>query len=196
MLIVDGRQRRFCDGLSRRSFLHVGGLALGGACLPQLLAAEQSSGTRGGHKGIIMIYMPRGPPHQDLYDLKPDAPPEVRGEFDPTETSVPGIEICELLPRLAARMHRLAIIRLLVGSDGALASALCSTGYSFGRSPPGGAPLYGSVVSALMGPTSAAIPPCADLSERMRHTPYNIGGPGFWERPMPPSGPTAKSAKT
>jgi hypothetical protein len=179
MLIVDGRQRRFCDGLSRRTFLHVGGLALGGACLPQMLAAEQSAGMRGGHKWIIMIYMPGGPPHQDLYDLKPDAPPEVRGEFDPIETSVPGVEICELLPQLAARMHRLAIIRSLVGSDGAHASALCSTGYSFGRSPPGGAPLYGSVVSALMGPTSAAIPSCADLSERMQHTPYNIGGPGF-----------------
>lgn len=179
MLIVDGRQKRFCDGLSRRTFLSVGGLALGGASLPQLLQAEQASGVRAGHKGIIMIYMPGGPPHQDLYDLKPDAPPEFRGEFDPIDTSVPGVQICELLPKLAARMHRLAVIRSLVGSDGAHASSLCSTGYPYGRPPPGGAPLYGSAVSALMGPTSPSIPPCADLSERMQHAPYNIGGPGF-----------------
>jgi hypothetical protein len=170
MLIVDGRQNRFCDRVNRRTFLHVGGLALGGACLPQLLQAEQSAGVRGGHKGIIMIYMPGGPPHQDLYDLKPDAPPEIRGEFDPIDTNVPGIQICELLPRLAARMDRLAIIRSLVGSDGAHASSLCSTGYPFGRSPPGGAPNYGSVVSVLKGPTSPAIPACADLSERMQHS--------------------------
>lgn len=179
MLIVDGRQNRFCDRVSRRTFLNVGGLALGGVCLPQLLQAEQTAGVRSGHKGIIMVYMPGGPPHQDLYDLKPDAPAEVRGEFDPIDTSVPGIQICELLPRLAARMHRLSIIRSLVGSDGAHASSLCSTGYPFGRTPPGGAPNYGSIVSAIEGPTSPAIPACADLSERMQHTPYNIGGPGF-----------------
>jgi hypothetical protein len=179
MLIVDGRQKQFCDRISRRTFLNVGGLALGGVCLPQLLQAEQSTGVRNGHKGIIMIYMPGGPPHQDFYDLKPDAPAEVRGEFDPIDTSVPGIQICELLPKLAARMDRLSIIRSLVGSDGAHASSLCSTGYPFGRSPPGGAPNIGSVVSAIEGPTSPAIPACADLSERMQHTPYNIGGPGF-----------------
>lgn len=179
MFIVDGQQKRFCDGVTRRTFLQVGGLALGGASLPQLLQAEEAHGASGGHKGIIMIYMPGGPPHQDFYDLKPDAPPEVRGEFDPIDTNVPGVQICELLPQLAARMDRLAIIRSLVGSDGAHASSLCSTGYSFGRHPPGGAPNYGSNVSALEGPTSPAIPACADLSERMQHAPYNIGGPGF-----------------
>ncbi|HLJ12757.1 MAG TPA: DUF1501 domain-containing protein [Planctomycetaceae bacterium] len=196
MQIVDGRQRRFCDGLNRRTFLQVGGLALGGACLPELLKAEEASGVSGGHKGIIMIYMPGGPPHQDLYDLKPEAPVEVRGEFDPIATSVPGIEICELLPQLAARMDRLAVIRSLVGSDGAHASTLCSTGYSFGREPPGGAPLYGSAVSALLGPTDPAVPACADLSERMQHPPYNITGAGFLgsvHAPFRPDGPVREN---
>lgn len=183
MWIFDGPQSRFCDGLSRRSFLQIGGLALGGLSLPQILQAEQAAGTAGApagrHKGVIMIYMPGGPPHQDLYDLKPDAPAEVRGEFEPIETAVPGIQICELLPRLAQRMQRLAIIRSLVGSDGAHASSLCSTGYPYGKHPAGGAPLYGSVVSSLYGPTHPAVPASADLSERMQHMPYNIGGPGF-----------------
>jgi hypothetical protein len=183
MWIFDGVQSRFCDGFSRRSFLQIGGLALGGLSLPQILQAEQAGGANGAkanrHKGVIMIYMPGGPPHQDLYDLKPEAPSEVRGEFQPIDTSVPGIQICELLPRLAQRMDRLAIIRSLVGSDGAHASSLATTGYNYGKHPPGGAPLYGSVVSSLFGPTHPAIPVSADLSERMQHMPYNIGGPGF-----------------
>ncbi len=73
MLTIPGRpQRGFCDGLSRRSFLKIGGLALGGLSLPQILRAEAATGTRLGHKGIIMIFLPGGPPHQDFFDLKPD----------------------------------------------------------------------------------------------------------------------------
>ena len=96
--------------------MQIGGLFLGGMTLPRLLHAEQASSARaasGGvpsgsqrQRGVIMIYMPGGPPHQDMYDLKPDAPSEVRGEFDPIATSVPGIDICELMPRLAQRMDR------------------------------------------------------------------------------------------
>src|SRR5687768_17458363 len=100
--------RGFCDGVSRRSFLSIGVMALGGLSMPDLLAAAASSApAKGpasgglGHKAVIMVYMPGGPPHQDMYDLKPDAPAEVRGEFKPIKTSVPGIEICELLPGLA-----------------------------------------------------------------------------------------------
>ncbi|MFN0052826.1 MAG: DUF1501 domain-containing protein [Planctomycetales bacterium] len=179
MWLMDPPLPSFCDGLTRRGFLQIGGLALGEASLPAILRAEQAAGVFGGHKGIIMIYMPGGPPHQDLYDLKPQAPVEFRGEFDPIDTSVPGVSLCELLPRLAARMDRLSVIRSLIGSDGAHASSLCSTGYPYGKAPPGGAPLYGSVVSSLVGPTHPAVPACADLSERMQHAPYNIGGPGF-----------------
>ena len=78
---------RFCDGVSRRSFLKIGGLALGGLALPQLLEAEARAGIRKSHKAVIMIYLPGGPPHQDMYDLKNDAPSEVRGPFKEIPTA-------------------------------------------------------------------------------------------------------------
>lgn len=70
MLTIFGSQSRFCDGVSRRSFLKIGGLGLGGLALPQLLQAEAQSGLRRSHKAVIMIYLPGGPPHQDMYDIK------------------------------------------------------------------------------------------------------------------------------
>src|SRR5437868_1657374 len=99
MLTIFGKRTpSFCDGVSRRDFLKVGGLSLGGMALPQLFAAESASGIRRSHKAIIMIFLPGGPSHQDIFDLKMDAPSEVRGEFTPISTKVPGIQICEHLP--------------------------------------------------------------------------------------------------
>src|SRR6266705_1814427 len=95
------RSSRFCDGVSRRNFIRIGALGLGGLALPQLLQAEAQSGIRKSHKAIIMIYLPGGPPHQDMFDLKLDAPLEIRGEFKPIKTNVPGLQICEHLPRMA-----------------------------------------------------------------------------------------------
>ncbi len=89
------RSRRFCDGISRRNFLRVGALGLGGLALPELLHAETASGIRQSHKAVIMIYLPGGPPHQDTFDLKLDAPSEIRGEFRPIVINVSGIQICE-----------------------------------------------------------------------------------------------------
>src|SRR6476659_3492790 len=107
MLTIYGRgQRPFCDGISRRSFLKIGGLAFGGLALPQVLAAEARAGIRNSHKAVIMIVRPGGPPHRDMYDLKPNAPAEVRGEFKPIHTKVPGIDISELMPRLAQGMDK------------------------------------------------------------------------------------------
>src|SRR5438093_275756 len=111
----------FCDGVSRRSFLRIGGLALGGLTLPRLLAAQAQSPRPArsgglGHKAVIMVYMPGGPPHQDMYDLKTDAPSEIRGEFRPIRTNVDGIQVCELLPRLARIMDKLVPIRSIVGA--------------------------------------------------------------------------------
>lgn len=197
MLTIHGWQlSSFCDRLARRSFLQLGGLFTGGLTLPQLLQAEQTSGStsRGErHRGVIMIYMPGGPPHQDMYDLKPEAPAEVRGEFTPIATSVPGIEICELMPRLAQRMERFSIIRSLVGSDGAHASTLCVTGSPYGNRIQGGAPHFGSLVSAVQGQTHRAVPAVADLSEIMQHKPYNIGGPGFLGSDHQPFRPDGES---
>src|SRR6266513_984201 len=103
MLTIYGRNSSsgFCDGVSRRNFLKIGALELGGLALPQLLRAEAAQGIRRSQKSVIMVYLPGGPPHQDMYDLKMDAPAEVRGEFRPINTNVLGIQICELMPRLA-----------------------------------------------------------------------------------------------
>src|ERR1700730_6329268 len=155
MLTILGRPDRLCDRQSRRAFLKIGGLALGGLSLPVILLAEAQAGTSRSHKAVIMIFLSGGPPHQDMVDLKPDAPAEFRGEFRPIRTSVPGIDICEHLPRLAARMGRFAIIRSVVGSEGHHAAFQCMTGRTHNRQPAGGWPSFGSVVSKLQGPTSA-----------------------------------------
>ena len=80
MLTLVGNERgRFCDGLSRRSFLQIGGLALGGMSLPQILQAEANAGIRSSHKAIIMVFLPGGPPHQDMWEIKTEAPAEMSG---------------------------------------------------------------------------------------------------------------------
>src|SRR4051812_25054534 len=99
LTIFGAKTGRFCDGVSRRDFLRIGGLALGGLSLPQILQAETRSGIRKSHKAVIMIFLPGGPAHQDIFDLKMDAPSEVRGEFKPISTNVPGVQITELLPK-------------------------------------------------------------------------------------------------
>src|SRR5882762_7572160 len=103
MLTIYGKSSRFCDGLSRRNFLKIGALGLGGLSLPQLLQAEAQSGVRRSHKAVIMIFLPGGPSHQDMFDLNLDAPLEIYGKFKPMSTSVPGIQICEHLPMLPKR---------------------------------------------------------------------------------------------
>jgi Protein of unknown function (DUF1501) len=110
MLRMLGSPRRCCDGLTRRETLHAGALGLlGGLSLPQLLAAESSATSRPGKaKNVILLYLLGGAATQDMYDLKPNAPIEVRGEFKPISTSVPGLQVCEHLPRLAKWMHKVA----------------------------------------------------------------------------------------
>ena len=131
-------QGRFCDGISRRNFLRIGALSLGGLALPEVLRAQAQSGALS-KKAIIMIFLPGGPPHQDMFDLKTEAPSEIRGEFSPIRTNVPGIQICELMPRMAGMMDKLAIIRSMVGATTSHASFQCMTGHDPRESqPPGG----------------------------------------------------------
>ena len=179
MLTIHGKASRFCDGISRRNFLKIGALGLGGLALPQLLQAEARSGIRNSHKALIMIYLPGGPPHQDMFDLKMDAPLEIRGEFKPIPTSVPGIRICEHLPRLAKNMDKLAVIRSLSDAVDDHSDFHCMTGRLKRNQPPGGWPSFGSVVSRLLGPADGAVPPFIGLEPKMQHHPYNDAGPGF-----------------
>src|SRR5207244_8349196 len=145
MLTIYGQRHRFCDGISRRNFLKIGALGLGGLTLPQLLQAETEAGIRKSHKAVIMIYLPGGPPHQDMFDLKMEAPAEIRGEFKPIRTSLTGVNICEHLPLLAKMLDQFAVIRSLVGSEGHHASFQCMTGHMHDRQPQGGWPSLGSV---------------------------------------------------
>jgi len=183
MLTLLGRPGRFCDGVSRRSFLRIGGLALGGLSLPQILRAEEQSGVRGSHKSVIMVFLPGGPPHLDMYDLKPEAPLEVRGEFDSIQTNVPGIEICELMPRMAQAMDKFAIVRSLVGAPAGHTSIQCLTGRHSGPQPAGGWPSLGSVVAKLQGATHPAIPPFVGLASQKHLTTETLRN---WADPGPP----------
>ena len=180
MLTIQGSATsgKFCDRVSRRGFLRIGGLAMSGLALSDVLRAEAASGNKS-HKSVIMIFLPGGPPHQDMYDLKPDAPSEIRGEFNPINTNVPGIQICELMPKLAGMMDKLVPIRSVVGATGDHYSFQCMTGRRHQQQPPGGWPEFGSVVGRVQGATSPAIPPYVGLSPKMQHTPYNSGKPGF-----------------
>ncbi len=194
MLTIPGRPLHgFCDGLSRRSFLKIGGLALGGLTLPQIMQAQAASGSRHSHKGIIMIFLPGGPPHQDFFDLKMDAPSEVRGEFRPIRTNVSGIEICEHFPGLAQRMDKLVPIRSIVGASGAHDAFECQTGRRRrGPQPAGGWPSLGSVLSKLEGAAHPAMPPFVGLAPKMGHMEWaDPGQPGYLgvaHAPFKPSG--------
>jgi hypothetical protein len=174
MLTIAGPRSRFCDGLSRRAWLRIGGLALGGLALPDLLRAEAASRARGSAKGVIMVLLPGGPSHLDMYDLKPDAPAEIRGEFKPIATKVSGIRICELMPRLAGLMDKLTVIRSLVGFRNDHNTHWCSTGWESHPAMPSSAavpgfpsgdwPSLGAVLSRQFGPRVRGVPPCVDLS--------------------------------
>ena len=182
--ILGQRPDSFCDGQSRRHFLKIGGLALGGLALPQILRAEEAAVAKGGrlgHKAIIMIYLSGGPSHQDMYDLKMDAPVEIRGSFRPIQTNVPGIEICEHMPRLAKMMDKFTIIRSLYGNLDQHASDMCQSGYPIGpKGRQDNHPSLGAVLSKLQGPVDRAIPPFVGLTTRTGHAPYsNPGLPGF-----------------
>ncbi|MFP6905143.1 MAG: DUF1501 domain-containing protein [Verrucomicrobiota bacterium] len=186
LTILSQHEKPFCDGVSRRNFLRIGGLGLGGLALPELLRAEAGIApatgysTGGSGKSIIMIFLPGGPPHQDMFDLKMDAPKEIRGEFKPIATNVPGIHIGELFPLLARQMDKLAIIRSVVGATGSHDAFQCVTGRLKRNMPPGGWPSLGSALSRLEGPAQPGIPAFVGLSPKMGHIEWSDNGdPGF-----------------
>src|SRR5262249_52000474 len=116
MLRMLGHPRRFCDGITRREALTAGALSVlgSGFTLPDLLAREERRppGAKPGRaKSVLILYLHGGAPRQDMFALNPPAPVEMRGEFKPMATSVPGIQICEHLPKTAQWMHRCALVR-------------------------------------------------------------------------------------
>lgn len=190
LTLYGNRASRFCDTISRRHFLKIGGLGVGsglinGLSLPQLLQAEATQQVGSSHKSVIMVYLPGGPPHLDMYDLKPTAPLDIRGEFNPIKTNVPGIEICELMPRMAQIMDKFSVVRSLVGAPRGHTSIQCLTGRYYGPQPAGGWPSLGSAVSKIQGPTQSKMPPFVGLASQKHLTTPTLqqwldpGPPGF-----------------
>ena len=112
MLKIPGESSgAFCDGLSRRNFLQIGSLAMGGIALPELLRAEEALGSKAQkQKSIIMIFLPGGPSHTDMWDIKERASKEYRGEFTAISTNT-GVRVCEHFPRLAKMWQNCTSIR-------------------------------------------------------------------------------------
>lgn len=173
----------YCDSQSRRSFLTVGGFAFGATALglPELLRAEAAQGVKNSHKALIQIFLGGGPPHQDMWDIKTDAPSEIRGEFKPISTNVAGIQIGEVFPKLAQMMDKSVIIRSIVGCKDRHESSQCLTGWiPDDLKSVGGRPSIGAAVSKLRGPVDAAVPPFVGLAEKSSHVPWSdCGTAGF-----------------
>jgi hypothetical protein len=186
MLTLLGSSRRFCDGLSRRSFLQVGSLAFGGLSLPSLFQAEAQAGIRRSNKSVIMVYLSGGLAHQDTFDLKPNSPPEVRGEFKPIASSVPGLQVCELLPKMAKTMDRVALVRSLVGLADEHSSWQNMTGTGMNTAQREKRPHIGCVIARALGPVDPLVPPFVDLFPTMQHKPYNSPAPGKLGRSASP----------
>src|SRR5262249_18832447 len=138
------------------------------------------------NKAAILIYLPGGPSHMDMYDLKPDAPKEFRGEFKPIDTNVPGVQICEHFPLQAKVWDKLAVVRSVVAVE-KHADSLSLTGYIENVNRPAGHPSFGSVVSKLRSAGDAAVPPFVSLRGMSRGT--EPGYLGVAHRPFSPSGP-------
>ncbi|HEV2969741.1 MAG TPA: DUF1501 domain-containing protein, partial [Pirellulales bacterium] len=183
MLTIHGTKHRFCDGVSRRGFLKIGAFSFGAVnlSLADILRAESQAGKSTSHKAVINIFLGGGPPHQDMFDLKMEAPPEIKGEFKPINTKVTGIRIGECFPRIAGMMDRFSIIRSVVGARGGHDAIQCMTG----RDPNafknvGGWPSMGAILSKLQGPVDPSVPPFVGLADKTGHMPWSdCGKPGF-----------------
>jgi hypothetical protein len=192
MLTLWGARQRFCDGISRRSFLKIGAFGAG-LTLAEMLRQRAAAGSTPSTptKSAIMIYLPGGPSHMDMYDLKPDAPKEYRGEFKPINTNVPGVQICELMPLQARMMDKLAVIRSIVSVD-EHSDSLVTTGYSENQNRTAHHPSFGAVMSKLRG-NAGDVPPFISL--RGMSIGQEPGYLGVAHRAFTPSGPGVENLR-
>jgi hypothetical protein len=191
MLCVGSQLVRVCGGVSRRELLRAGSLAALGLSLPQLLRATANAQTKPRARSLILLWLWGGPSHLDTFDLKPKAPLEYRGPYAPIATRVPGIEICELLPELAARADKYTIIRSLNhnSNDHGIGGTIGLTGSDAGAISLGGQvlpgqlkPTHGSIVSRVLRSRSAAgafqAPPFVTLGGHLHQGKKAISGEG------------------
>src|SRR5947208_15637093 len=172
MLNFIGRSHHTCDGVSRRSFLRVGALGIGGLSLPNLLRYQAQAGQPADSSGsakkkaVILIWAAGGPSHIDMYDLKPNAPAEFRGELKPIATTVPAIQIGEHLPLQAAIMDKLAVVRSAFHTNAGhgMGSQWMLTGYQPTIEVNDNIyPAMGSVAARLHGPNDPGLPAYVNL---------------------------------
>ena len=155
---------RCCDGISRRNFLRTGSLAFGGLSLSGLLRQQAMAADAGGltkDMSVILFWQGGGPSQLDMWDMKPDAPSEFRGTFNPINTNLNGLQVCEHMPRIAKICDKLTVIRSATHGDAGHESATHTllTGYKPTNDIPANeAPSYGSVVSKEMGPRVDGFP--------------------------------------
>src|SRR6185295_13155087 len=198
MLNIPGLQSRYCDGLTRRNFLKIGTFGFGATTLSMadVFRAEAAAG-RSSHKSVINVLLGGGPPHQDMWDIKTEAPVEIRGEFQPIATNVAGIQIGECFPRLAGMMDKLIPIRTVTGSAGDRHDLIqCHTGFlQTSLATLGGRPSIGAAISKLRGPIDPSVPPFVGLAAPTTfvswgdagqtgflgsaHAPFRHAGPGM-----------------
>jgi hypothetical protein len=196
MLTILGAKQNFCDGISRRNFLKIGafgaGLTLADVLRLQATATTSSTTAPRRQKSAIMIYLPGGPSHMDMYDLKPNAPSEFRGEFNPIDTNVTGVQICEHFPMQARMWDKLACVRSIISVD-EHSDSLVSTGYSQRDNMIGNHPSFGSVVSRVRASDNATVPPFVSLRGMARGT--EPGYLGISHRPFTPNGPGVENLR-
>jgi hypothetical protein len=158
--------QRYCDGLSRRSFVQLGIAGMASVGLPSLLRAKESASEAGIPRkdtSVILLWLDGGPSHLDLYDMKPNAPAEYRGLWSPIKTNVPGMEISELLPHQAKVADKFAILRSLHHDTGDHFTGahymLTSRNGANGGDTTGKYPSIGSIAAKVLGPRKPGLPP-------------------------------------
>ncbi len=199
MFTFQGKSQRFCDGVSRRNFLSIGAFGAG-LTLADVLRLRAANNRQTGEvgeikptrqKSAIMIYLPGGPSHMDMYDLKPDAPAEFRGEFNPIKTNVTGVQISEHFPMQARMWDKLSVIRSLISVDEHSDSSVM-TGFSENTNRQMQHPSFGSVVSKVRTGNND-IPPFVSLRGMSMGT--EPGYLGIAHRPFTPEGPGVENLK-
>lgn len=198
MLTIHGKSTRpGCDGVSRRGFLRIGamGVGAGALTLSDLFRLEAQGATRPNtrHKAVINVFLGGGPPHQDMWEIKTQAPKEIRGPFQPINTKVTGIQIGEVFTRIAARMDKCVVIRSLVGAPDRHDAIMCQSGWPHASlAPLGGRPSIGAVLSRVAGPVDPSVPPFVGLAEPTKHVPWSDPGKtgflGIAHAPFKPDG--------
>jgi len=166
MLKIDaGGTQRYCDGISRRSFVQIGAAGMASVGLPAILQAKEASAQRGIARkdtAVILVWLDGGPSHMDLYDLKPEAPAEYRGIWQPIPTNVAGIEISELFPRQAQVADKFSIVRSLHHNNGDHFAGghiiLTSRSGASGADQAGKYPSIGSIAARSLGPRKPGMP--------------------------------------